>query len=189
MAIKILAVSGALRSASSNSALIRAAQELAPEGVEVEIFDGIAELPFFDQDLEAEPPASVVKWREAIAAVDGVLLATPEYNYSTSGVLKNAIDWASRPYGQSVLTHKPAALMGASASDFGTVRAQNHVRAAFHQFEGDLVLKPEVHIGRNYERFDADGRLVDETSRNLVAGLLAALALKIDEKAKTAVAA
>jgi chromate reductase, NAD(P)H dehydrogenase (quinone) len=186
MAIKILAVSGALRAASSNTALLRAAQELAPEGVEIEIYDGIAELPFFDQDLEAEPPASVVRWREAVAAADGVLLATPEYNYSTSGVLKNAIDWASRPYGQAVLTHKPAAVLGASGSDFGTVRAQNHLRAVFHQFEGDLLLKPEVHVGRNYERFDADGRLVDETSRNLVAGLVAALALRIDEKAKLA---
>jgi chromate reductase, NAD(P)H dehydrogenase (quinone) len=101
-------------------------------------------------------------------------------------VLKNAIDWASRPYGQAVLTHKPAAVLGASGSDFGTVRAQNHLRAVFHQFEGDLLLKPEVHVGRNYERFDADGRLVDETSRNLVAGLVAALALRIDEKAKLA---
>ena len=186
MAIKILAVSGALRAASTNTALLRAAQELAPEGVEIEIYDGIAELPFFDQDLEAEPPAAVVRWREAIADADGVLIATPEYNYSTSGVLKNAIDWASRPYGQAVLTHKPAAVLGASGSDFGTVRAQNHLRAVFHQFEGDLLLKPEVHVGRNYERFDADGRLVDETSRNLVAGLVAALALRIEEKAKAA---
>src|SRR5512139_579143 len=186
MAIKILAVSGALRSASSNSALVRAARELAPEGVEIEVYDGIGELPFFDQDLEAEPPASVVRWREAIASADGVLLATPEYNYSTSGVLKNAIDWASRPYGQAVLTRKPAAVMGASSSDFGTVRAQNHIRAVFHQFDGDLVLKPEVHVSRNHERFDADGRLVDETSRNLVGGLIAALARKIDEKAKAA---
>ena len=186
MTIKILAISGALRAASTNTALVRAAQELAPEGVEVEIYDGIGSLPFFDQDLEAEPPASVVEFREKIAAADGVFLATPEYNYSTSGVLKNAIDWASRPYGQAVLTHKPTAVAGASGSDFGTVRAQNHIRAIFHQFEGDLVLKPEVHIGRNYERFDSDGRLVDETSRNLLAGLLAALALKIDEKQKAA---
>lgn len=184
MAIKILAVSGALRKASTNTALLRAAQELAPEGVEIEIYEGIGELPFFDQDLEAEPPASVVAWRNAVAEADGVLIATPEYNYSTTGVLKNAIDWASRPYGQAVLTHKPTAIMGASGSDFGTVRAQNHLRAMFHQFEGDVVLKPEVHVGRNYERFDATGALVDETSRNLVAGLVSALALKIDEKAK-----
>jgi chromate reductase len=182
MAIKILAISGALRAASSNTALVRAAQELAPEGVVVERYD-ISNLPFFNEDLEAAPPAEVVAFREAVASADGVFLATPEYNYSTSGVLKNAIDWASRPYGQAVLTHKPAAVAGASGSDFGTVRAQNHIRAVFHQFDGDLVLKPEVHIGRNYERF-ADGQLVDETSRNLLAGLLAALALKIDEKQK-----
>jgi chromate reductase, NAD(P)H dehydrogenase (quinone) len=182
--IKILAISGALRAASSNTALVHAAKQLAPEGVEVEIFDGIRDLPFFDQDLEAAPPASVVAFREKIAAADGVFLATPEYNYSTSGVLKNAIDWASRPYGEAVLTHKPTAIAGASGSDFGTVRAQNHLRAVFHQFDGDVVTKPEVHVGRNWERFDGEGNLVDETSRNLLAGLLAALVLKIEEKQK-----
>jgi chromate reductase, NAD(P)H dehydrogenase (quinone) len=186
MAIKILAVSGALRAASTNTALVRAAQQLAPEGVEVVVFDGIKDLPFFDQDLEGEPPAAVVAWRQAVADADGLFIATPEYNYGTSGVLKNAIDWASRPYGQAVLTHKPTAIAGASGSDLGTVRAQLSLRDVFLQFDGDVVTKPEVHIGRNYERFDGEGNLVDETSRGLVAGLLAALVVKIDAKQKAA---
>lgn len=186
MTIKILAISGSLRAASSNTTLLRAAQQLAPDGVEVEIYDGIRELPFFDQDLESDPPAAVTQFREKIAAADGVFIATPEYNYGTSGVLKNAIDWASRPPGQGVLIRKPAAIAGASGSDLGTVRAQLSLRDAFLGFDGDVVTKPEVHIGRNYERFDSDGTLVDETSRSLLAGLLAALVVKIDAKHKAA---
>ena len=189
MAIKILAISGALRAASTNTALVRAAQQLAPEGAEIEIYDGLRDLPYFDQDLEAEPPASVVELREKIAAADGVLISTPEYNYSIPGVLKNALDWASRPYGQSVLTGKPVAIMGASGSGFGTVRAQNHLRDVFHWLDSKVVTKPEVHVGNNWERFDNEGNLVDETSRNLVAGLVAALVLLAEQTEKVAVAA
>jgi chromate reductase len=188
MTIKILAISGALRAASTNSALVRAAQQLAPEGVEIEIYDGLRDLPFFDQDLEAEPPASVVELREKIAAADGVLISTPEYNYSIPGVLKNGLDWASRPYGQSVLTGKPVALMGASGSGFGTVRAQNHLRDVFHWLDSKVVAKPEVHVGNNWERFDGEGNLVDETSRNLVAGLVAALVVLIEQSERVAAA-
>ena len=97
MTTKILAFSGALRKASTNTALVRAAKQLAPEGVEIEIYDGIATLPFFDQDLESDVPAVVADFRAKIAAADGVLIASPEYNYSIPGVLKNALDWASRP--------------------------------------------------------------------------------------------
>ncbi|NUP52812.1 MAG: NAD(P)H-dependent oxidoreductase [Catenulispora sp.] len=187
MTIKILAFSGALRKASTNSALVRAAKQLAPEGVEIEIYDGLAELPYFDQDLEAEPPASVVDLRAKIAAADGVLIASPEYNYSIPGVLKNGLDWASRPYGESVLTGKPVAIMGASGSAFGTVRAQNHLRDVFHWLDAKVVTKPEVHVGNNWERFDSEGNLVDETSRNLVAGLVAALVVLIEETQKATV--
>jgi chromate reductase len=184
MAIKILAISGALRAASTNTALVRAAQQLAPEGVEIELYQGIRDLPYFDQDLEGEPPASVVELREKIAAADGVLISSPEYNYSIPGVLKNALDWASRPYGQSVLTGKPIALMGAAGSAFGTVRAQNHLRDVFHWLDAKVVTKPEVHVGNNWERFDGEGNLLDETSRNLVAGLVAALVVLIEENQK-----
>jgi chromate reductase len=181
---KILAFSGALRKASTNTALVRAAKQLAPEGVEIEIYDGIASLPFFDQDLEADVPAVVADFRAKIAAADGVLIASPEYNYSIPGVLKNALDWASRPYGESVLTGKPVAVMGASGSGFGTVRAQNHLRDVFHWLDAKVVTKPEVHVGNNWERFDNEGNLVDETSRNLVAGLVAALVVLIEETEK-----
>ncbi|RJO75054.1 NAD(P)H-dependent oxidoreductase [Nocardia panacis] len=180
MTIKILAISGALRAASTNTALLRAAQQLAPEGVEIEIYEGARDLPYFDQDLEGEPPASVVDLRERIAAADGVLIATPEYNYSIPGVLKNLLDWASRPYGESVLTDKPVAIMGASMSGFGTVRAQNHLRDVFHWLDSKVVTKPEVHVGQNHTRFDEQGNLTDETSRGLIAGLIAALVLKVD---------
>jgi chromate reductase, NAD(P)H dehydrogenase (quinone) len=183
---KILAFSGALRKASTNTALLRAAKQVAPEGVEIEIYEGIGALPFFDQDLEGEVPASVVELREKIAAADGVLIASPEYNYSIPGVLKNALDWASRPYGESVLTGKPVAVMGAAGSGFGTVRAQNHLRDVFHWLDSKVVTKPEVHVGNNWERFDAEGNLVDATSRELVAGLIAALVTKIEHAEKLA---
>jgi chromate reductase, NAD(P)H dehydrogenase (quinone) len=184
MTTKILAFSGALRKASTNTALVRAAKQLAPEGVEIEIFDGIGELPLFNQDLEGDVPAVVAAFREKIAAADGVLIASPEYNYSIPGVLKNALDWASRPYGESVLTGKPVALMGASSSSFGTVRTQNHLRDVFHWLDAKVVTKPEVHVSNNWERFDGEGNLVDETSRNLVAGLIAALVVLIEETEK-----
>ena len=186
MATKILALSGGLRAASTNTALLRAARQLAPAGVEIEIYDGVRDLPYFDQDLEGDVPATVAELRGKIAEADGVLIASPEYNYSIPGALKNALDWASRPYGQSVLTGKPIALMGASGSAFGTVRAQNHLRDVFHWLDSKVVTKPEVHVGANYERFDAAGDLVDENSRNLVAGLVAALVVLIDETQKLA---
>jgi chromate reductase len=144
MAIKILAISGALRAASTNTALVRAAQQLAPEGVEIELYDGLRGLPHFDQDLEGDVPAQVADLRARIEAADGVLISSPEYNYTIPGVLKNALDWASRPYGQSVLTGKPIAIMGASGSGFGTVRAQNHLRDVFHWLDAKVVTKPEV---------------------------------------------
>ncbi|GAA2026088.1 NADPH-dependent FMN reductase [Catenulispora yoronensis] len=189
MTIKILAISGSLRKASSNTALLRAAKQLAPEGVEIEIYEALGQLPHYDQDLEGDVPANVVELRQRIAEADGVLIATPEYNYSVPGVLKNALDWASRPYGESVLTGKPVAIMGASGSAFGTVRAQNHLRAVFHFLDSKLVGKPEVQVGNNWERFDNDGNLVDETARNLVAGLVAALVVVIDDVQKAKVAA
>ncbi|GAB4584187.1 NADPH-dependent FMN reductase [Nocardia sp. IFM 10818] len=183
MTIKILAISGGLRAASSNTALLRAAQQLAPEGVEIEIYEGLRDLPYFDEDLEGDVPATVTALREQVAAADGVLIASPEYNYSIPGGLKNLLDWLSRPYGESVLTDKSIAIMGASGSPFGTVRAQNHLRDVFHQVDAKVVSKPEVYVGANYTRFDEQGNLVDETSRNLIAGLIAALVVQIQRNA------
>ncbi|WP_225724563.1 MULTISPECIES: NADPH-dependent FMN reductase [unclassified Nocardia] len=188
MSIKILAISGGLRAGSTNTALLRAAKEVAPAGVEIEIYEGIRDLPYFDQDLEAEPPASVVELRERIRDADGVLIASPEYNYSIPGALKNLLDWASRPYGESFLTAKPVAIMGASMSQFGTVRAQNHLRDVFQWLDSKVVTKPEVQVGLNGDRFDAQGRLTDEFSRGLIAELIDALVALI-ERDRVAVAA
>ncbi len=112
-----------------------------------------------------------------------MLIASPEYNYSIPGGLKNLLDWLSRPYAQSVLTDKNIAIMGASGGPFGTVRAQNHLCDVFHQVDGKVVSKPEVYVGLNGTRFDEQGNLVDETSRNLIAGLIAALVVQIQRHA------
>ena len=126
----ILGVAGSLRRQSFNRALLRAAQELAPEGSRIETFelDGI---PSFNQDEEQNPPAKVVELKQRIRSADAILFVTPEYNYSVPGVLKNAIDWASRPYGDSAWNGKPVAVMGASVGTLGTGRAQYHLRQMF----------------------------------------------------------
>ena len=188
--IRILGIAGSLRKASYNRAALRAAQKLAPAGVQVDSFelDGI---PGFSQDAEANPPPQVAELKAKIRAADGVLLVTPEYNYSIPGVLKNAIDWASRPYGDSAWNGKPVAVMGASIGALGSARAQYHLRQCFVFLNMDAVNQPEVMIGNAQQRFDAQGNLVDETSRKLISGILEALAGKIRarNRAKETVAA
>ena len=175
---RILAISGSLRERSYNRALLQAARELAPAGVEIEEFD-ISGLPFYDGDLEAAgDPDAVAELRAAVAEADALLIATPEYNRGTSGVLKNAIDWLSRPALASVLRWKPVAIMGASTGQGGTRRAQQQVRDAL-LFPGAIVLEePEVAVPVAWEHFDEDGQLVDERTRDsiraLVEGLVAA---------------
>jgi chromate reductase, NAD(P)H dehydrogenase (quinone) len=173
---RILAISGSLRERSYNRALLRAAEELAPAGVEIEEFD-LSPIPFYDGDVEAAgDPASVVALRAAVAEADGVLIATPEYNRGTSGALKNAIDWLSRPALASVLRWKPVAVIGASTGRGGTRRAQQQVRDAL-LYPGAIVLEePEVALPVAWEHFDEDGRLVDEKTRDSIRGLLEGLA-------------
>ncbi|HMJ00460.1 MAG TPA: NADPH-dependent FMN reductase [Gaiellaceae bacterium] len=172
---RILAISGSLRERSYNRALLRAARELAPEGVEIEEFD-ISHLPFYDGDVEAAgDPGPVADLRAAVAEADGLLFATPEYNRGTSGVLKNAIDWLSRPALASVLRWKPVAIMGASTGRGGTRRAQQQVRDAL-LFPGAIVLEePEVALPVAWEHFDEDGRLTDERTRESIRELLEGL--------------
>jgi chromate reductase, NAD(P)H dehydrogenase (quinone) len=172
---RILAISGSLRERSYNRALLRAAGELAPEGVEIEELD-ISSLPFYDGDLEAAgDPEQVAALRAAVAKADGLLIATPEYNRGTSGVLKNAIDWLSRPALASVLRWKPVAIMGASTGRGGTRRAQQQVRDAL-LFPGAIVLEdPEVALPVAWEHFDEDGRLMDEKTRDSIRALLEGL--------------
>jgi chromate reductase len=172
---RILGISGSLRERSYNRALLQAARELAPDGVEVEEFD-LAAIPLFDPDVEAAgDPAPVAALREAVRNADALLFATPEYNRGTSGVLKNAIDWLSRPAMASVLRWKPVAVMGASTGRGGTRRAQQQVRDAL-LFPGAIVLdEPEVAVPLAWERFDEDGRLVDEGVRDSIRVLLEGL--------------
>jgi chromate reductase len=173
--LTILGIAGSLRKESFNRAALRAAQQLAPEGVKVESFelDGI---PPFNQDNEAQPPAVVAEFKKRIRAADAILLVTPEYNYSIPGVLKNAIDWASRPYGDSAWEGKPVAVIGASGGVLGTARAQYHLRQVFIFLNMHPINRPEVMIGNASQRFDQQGNLTDENSRKLIRQLIENLA-------------
>jgi len=173
---RILGIAGSLRRGSYNRALLRAAVELAPEGVEIGAFERLGEIPPYNEDVRQQgDPEPVRALKEAIAAADALLIATPEYNYSIPGVLKNAIDWASRPAPDSVLRYKPVAIMGASPGNFGTVRCQLALRQVFVFAESYVLLKPEVMVFGAQDRFDADGRLTDETTRDLIRRQLEAL--------------
>ena len=172
--IRILGLVGSLRRASYNRGALRAAQSLMPPGSSLQAFE-IRDLPGFDQDHEQHPPQAVVELKRAIRAADGLLFVTPEYNYSVPGVLKNAIDWASRPYGDSAWKGKPAAIMGASVGAIGTARAQYHLRQMFVFLDVFAVNQPEVMIGKAEERFDREGNLTDESTKALIAKLLESL--------------
>lgn len=145
-----------------------------PEGATIDIFE-IDGIPGFNEDDEKNPPAKVVELKKRIRAADAALFVTPEYNYSVPGVLKNAIDWASRPYGDSAWSGKPAAIMGASVGNTGTARAQYHLRQMFVFLDILAVNRPEVMIGNAAERFDAQGNLTDDKTREYIRRLLQSL--------------
>ena len=169
--VRILGIAGSIRRASYNRAALRAATSLVPDGATLEVFelDGI---PGFNQDDEGNPPGRVVELKRCIRVADAVLIVTPEYNYSVPGVLKNAIDWASRPYGDNAWSGKPAAIMGASVGTIGTARAQYHLRQIFVFVNMFPINQPEVMIGSAATRFDDDGNVTDETTRKLIRELL-----------------
>ena len=168
------AISGSLRGGSYNTAALRAAAELAPQGVTI-VEEGLADIPIYNEDVKAAGfPAAVIRLQQAIASADAVLIATPEYNYSVSGVLKNAIDWVSRTDPQ-LFANKPVAIMGASPGALGTARAQYDLRKIFVYLDAHLLNKPEVMISTAQTRFDADGKLSDEATRKIVASLMTAL--------------
>ncbi|HEX5602723.1 MAG TPA: NAD(P)H-dependent oxidoreductase [Pyrinomonadaceae bacterium] len=169
--VRILGIAGSLRRDSYNRATLRAAIELAPEGVSIETFelDGI---PGFNQDEEQNPPAKIVDLKQRVREADAILFVTPEYNYSIPGVLKNAIDWASRPYGDNAWDRKPAAIMGASVGAIGTARAQYHLRQMMVFLNMFPVNQPEVMIGNASERFDLQGNLTDNASKDFIRQLL-----------------
>jgi len=165
---------GSLRKDSYNRLALKAAQELVPDGAVLSLVE-LHGIPVFNQDTEMVLPAAVLEFKRQILAADAILFATPEYNYSVSGVLKNAIDWASRPYGESAWTGKPAAMMGASTGSLGTARAQYHLRQILVTLDMPVVNQPEVMIGNAAQRFSQDGRLTDVPTRQHIQKLLAAL--------------
>jgi chromate reductase, NAD(P)H dehydrogenase (quinone) len=174
--LRVLAFAGSLRKASFNRALVRGAREVAPEGMDVVIheLDGI---PLFNQDVEQQGvPDAVRAFHRAIAEADALLIATPEYQHGISGVLKNAIDWASRPPGDAPIIAKPVAIMGATPGMWGTARAQTQLRQALAYNGCPMVLKPEVLVANAKERFDGEGRLIHEATRKFVRQLLESLA-------------
>ena len=176
--MRILAVSGSLRAGSHNTSLLRAAADAAPAGVEVDLFDpaGIADLPLYDQDLDAgDVPASVTRLREAWAAADAILVATPEFNGSVPGGLKNAVDWASRPRLEAALTGKPVAVVGASPGQFGAMWAQADLRKILG-IAGARVVGDELPVTRVHEKLTADGRLLDAELAERLRILLGTLA-------------
>jgi chromate reductase, NAD(P)H dehydrogenase (quinone) len=173
--IRVLGFAGSLRRQSHNVALLHAAVELAPDEVEIETHD-LTAIPLYNADVEATAfPQSVERFKERIAAADALLIVTPEYNGSLPGVLKNAIDWATRPSKQTPFYGKPAAVLGAGGP-FGTVRAQRHLREILQARNMAVMPKPDLYITHATEKFDAEGRLVDETTREAVRALLAAFA-------------
>jgi chromate reductase, NAD(P)H dehydrogenase (quinone) len=176
--VTVLGIAGSLRRQSYNKGALRAAQSLLPSGAQLEIFD-LAGIPVYNQDEEKSPPPKVAELKTRIRAAGAILLCTPEYNYSIPGVLKNAIDWASRPYGDSAWNGKPVAIMGASVGAFGTMRAQYHLRQCFVFLNMDAVLQPEVAIGNAAEKFDAQGNLTDAKAKELIGQLLKSLVAKI----------
>jgi len=172
--VKILGIAGSLRRESYNRSALKAALDLTPADARLEPFelDGI---PIFNQDHEQDPPPAVVEFKRRIRDADAILFVTPEYNYSIPGVLKNAIDWASRPYGDNAWDGKATAVMGASPGVIGTARAQYHLRQTFVFLNMFAVNQPEVMIGKAHERIDQAGNLTDETTKALIRQLLANL--------------
>ncbi|MBN1313436.1 MAG: NAD(P)H-dependent oxidoreductase [Anaerolineae bacterium] len=174
-ALRVLGFSGSLRRGSYNMALLRTAAEIVPEGMTLEIFD-LSPIPLYNEDVRGQGyPEAVQMFRDSITSADALLISTPEYNGSISGVLKNALDWASRAPGPP-LKEKPVAIMGASTGSSGAVRAQMHLRQVCAYMNMFPVNKPEVLVAQAQEKFDAEGRLIDETTQGFLGDLLAALA-------------
>ena len=172
MADKIVAFAGSLRRGSFNRALLHAAQDLAPDAMEIELIE-IGELPFYNADIEAQgDPPSVAAYKASIGEADGIIIATPEYNDGIPGVLTTAIDWGSRLPGRAPLSAKPVALMGASPGRIGTARAQLHLRQLLSHVHARTLPPPELLIGSAHQHFDKTLRLTDESTRDILAKLL-----------------
>jgi len=172
--VSIFGFAGSLRLGSYNKMLLKTAQELSPENVKTEIFD-LEGIPIFNQDLENKPNDKLKAFKEKIKAADGLLIVTPEYNYSVPGVLKNAIDAASRPSGTNPFEEKPIGIMGASIGMIGTARAQYHLRQSMVFLNAYIMNRPEIMVSFAEKKFDQTGRLTDEVSRQKVKEFMVAL--------------
>ena len=184
--IRIVGFNGSLRTKSYNQAALRAAKEMVPEHIELEILS-IGDLPFYNEDLEADLPAVVHNFREQIRKADAVFIVSPEYNGSLPGVLKNALDWASRPFGKSPLIGKPTATMGIGGRS-GTARAQAHLRQILSMLRAKVLEHPEVHIAAKQEMFDTESNIIDAEIQGKIRTLLHELIYAV-ENSREAVAA
>jgi len=171
MTRKVLGFVGSLRKESYNKKLLQAAQKMAPEGMEIEIYD-LANIPLLNQDLENNLPEAVVDFKKKIVEADAILIATPEYNYAVPGVLKNAMDWASRPGGDNSFNDKPVAIMGASPYMLGSSRAQYHLRHTFYFLNMHQLNRPEVMVPMVADKFNEAGELIDEATKKILQGFL-----------------
>lgn len=176
--IHVLGISGSLRKHSKNTGLLREAAGLLPPKMSLEIFD-LAEIPLFNQDLYADgEPEAVLEFKQRIANADLLLIATPEYNHSIPGVLKNALDWASHPHRRSPLNHKPLAILGAAGS-LGSLNAQKHLRQIAAGMDMQVLEHPPIAVQRAWEKFDSQGRLTDKPTRMQLEEMLAAISVRI----------
>jgi chromate reductase len=173
--MNIVAISGSLRKDSFNTALLYALPALAPEGMQITIAD-ISALPLFNQDDEAAFPAVAQALKDKIEAADGIIIATPEYNRSISGVLKNAIDWASRPWGKNSFAGKPVLTMGVSVGALGTAVAQNHLKQILSYLDMKIIGQPELYFGPAQAIFDGEGNITDESTKDVLTKALKVLA-------------
>ena len=170
--LRVVGIAGSLRRASLNRALLAAAQGLAPAGMTIAV-EELQDIPPFNSDLDGpSAPAPVARLRTAVGSADGLLLVSPEYNHGVPGILKNAIDWLSQPRHGNVLDRRPTAIMGASTGAGGTARGQSQLRESFVLTNTPVMLQPEILVGRAHEKFDAEGTLIDEATRNWVRAFL-----------------
>jgi chromate reductase, NAD(P)H dehydrogenase (quinone) len=183
--MRLLAVSGSLRRDSHNSRLLRAAAQQLPSGVELEFYEGLKRIPPFDEDDEASPAPEVLEWRDAIDSADAVLFATPEYNSSIPGQLKNALDWASRPKAEAALRNKPVAVIGASPSMFGALWAQAELRKVLSA-SGARVLDTELAIATAHEAFDDEDQLIEAELGDALGSIVNELADAAQQRAQMA---
>ncbi len=176
--MNIVAISGSLRKDSFNTALLRAMQSFAPEGMQIDIVE-IGNIPLYNSDDEAAFPASAQALKDKIAAADGVIIATPEFNRSISGVLKNAIDWVSRPYGKNSFARKPVLVAGVSSGKIGTAVAQSHLKQIMVYLDADVIGQPELYLGPAKDLFDGEGNITADTTKELIMKALETLKSRV----------